>query len=97
MTSVTERLLGSYYCRLALILCQQAREYLYAGKREEAAKLCKFISTLCVKNGYPLCVKESGLCAQASEKCLAGSLEEAKSICEQARRICPKSFNVYGG
>ncbi|RLI30037.1 MAG: hypothetical protein DRO46_01340 [Candidatus Hecatellales archaeon] len=97
MSRATEQLLGSYYCRLALLLCQHAREHLYSGNCEEASKLCKLISTLCLKNGYPQCLEESKLCLQASKHCKAGKLEEAKSVCEIARKLCPKSFNIYGG
>jgi len=92
------QLLGSYYCRLALLLCQQARENLYSGSPEKASELCRFISTLCAKNGYEQCRMESQLCFQVSEKCRrVETLEEAKRLCERARRLCPKSFSAYGG
>jgi len=97
MANKTTQLLGSYYCRLALLLCQQAREHLNAGNLEEASRLCKFISTLCAKNNYPLCREESQLCSAVASYCQQGNLEEARRICDKARRICPKSFNVYGG
>lgn len=98
MASMMEQLLGSYYCRLALLLCQQARENLYSGSSEKASELCRFISTLCVKNTYTPCRGESELCFQVAEKCLVEEgLEEAKRICELARKRCPKSFNAYGG
>ena len=98
MASMVEQLLGSYYCRLALLLCQQARENLYSGSPKKASELCRFISTLCARNVYAPCHGESKLCSQVAEKCLSGDgLEEAKRICERARKLCPKSFNVYGG
>lgn len=99
MPSMMDQLLGSYYCRLALLLCQQARENLYSGSPKKASQLCKFISTLCLKNCYAPCQSESELCANVAEKCVQGDggLEEAKRICELARKLCPKSFSAYGG
>ncbi|WP_309491879.1 hypothetical protein [Candidatus Hecatella orcuttiae] len=87
-----------YYCKLALLLCQQARELLYSGlDLQSASKLCSFISTLCVKNGCSICKEESQLCSKVSETCvLEGGEREAKNLCDVARRLCPKGFSIHG-
>jgi hypothetical protein len=98
MVGRLEQVVEPYYCRLALMLCQQAREMLYGGVGcDDASELCKFISTLCVKNSYSQCQEESRICENVSKKCLhAESVEEAKELCDIARRACPRSFSING-
>ncbi|RLI05565.1 hypothetical protein DRO26_01815 [Candidatus Bathyarchaeota archaeon] len=97
--SKLERTVAPFYCRLALTLCQRARELLYDdSKHSKASEICKFISTLCSKNNYDQCLEESKLCAKVSELCLyPEKLSEARSLCEKARKLCPKSFTVRAG
>ena len=85
-----------FYCRLALILCQQARELLYDYESSGyASQICSFISTLCKMNNCQQCWDESTLCSRVSVICTeSGKLKEARELCEKARRLCPKSFTV---
>lgn len=92
-----KEVIASYYCRLALLLCQQARQLYEDSEPEKAAKFCRFISTLCASNNYDQCKAESKLCLKAAEKAMSPTeAKDAKAICEQARKICPKSFSLRG-
>ena len=92
-----EKIAASYYCRLALLLCQQARYLHESSEPEKAAKFCRLISTLCATNDYEQCKEESKLCLKVAEKCISPTeVTDAKSICEMARKVCPKSFNLRG-
>ncbi|MGP3703620.1 MAG: hypothetical protein ACKD6N_07635 [Candidatus Bathyarchaeota archaeon] len=97
--SLLDATLAPFYCRLALTLCQHARELLYDDRKyQSASNICKFISTLCGRSCFSQCVEESKLCGEVSELC--GSSEkvnEARRICEVARRRCPKSFSIKAG
>ncbi len=97
--SMLDATLTPFYCRLALTLCQHARELLYDDRKyQSASNICKFISTLCRRNGYPQCVEESKLCEKVSELCRSPEkVNEARRICEVARRRCPKSFSIKAG
>ncbi len=94
--SKLEGTIAPFYCRLALMLCQHARELLYDDKKYAyASEICKFISTLCSKNNGEQCIEESTLCAKVSELCVSPEkLGEARKLCEKARKLCPKSFTV---
>jgi len=100
-TTVTSRkldqVIAPYYCKLALLLCQQARELLYENTTcDQASGLCRLISTLCIRNDCDDCREESHICETVSEKCLQSeSLGEARELCDRARRACPKGFSVH--
>jgi hypothetical protein len=96
--SKLEQTVAPFYCRLALVLCQHARELLYDDRKHmNAAPICKFISTLCSKNNCELCLEESNLCSKVAELCASPEkLSEARRLCDKARRLCPKSFSVKG-
>ena len=92
----TVQVLTPFYCRLALLLCQQSRELIYGGANTQyASEICKFISTLCKTNNCKQCTEESTMCLKVSENCVeSGKLKEAQILCEKARELCPKSFTI---
>jgi len=96
--SKLEQTVAPFYCRLALVLCQHARELLYDDKKyAKASEICKFISTLCSKNNCELCLEESKLCSKVAELCVSPEkIGEARRLCEKARKLCPKSFSIKG-
>ena len=92
----TMQVLTPFYCRLALLLCQQSRELIYGGANNQyASEICRFISTLCKTNNCTQCAEESTMCLQVSKNCVeSGKLKEAQILCERARGVCPKSRTI---
>jgi len=92
-----ETTVSHFYCQLALELCQIARVLANEGRNKEAAEMCAFISTLCVKKPLSICKYESMLCKASAEARLKGDLKRAEELCLKARRTCPKNFEARGG
>ena len=88
--------LALVYCSRALRLCRAARGLVAEGKHKEAAEICIYVSTLCIKNPNTTCHKESELCRASAEARLRGDLKTAEELCLMARRICPKNFEIRG-
>ena len=91
-----EKLLASYHCQHALQLCQQARMLRNEQRYQEAAKICSFVSTLCIKSEHESCKLEAKLCASSAKHLECGSYSQAKKACDEARRICCKNNEVRG-
>ncbi len=98
MDSRVKQIVTPYYCRLALMLCQQARSMLLdEAAGSQASKVCGFVSTLCVENNCDDCIKESDLCSSVAAYCLDKSERDAaREACNAARRLCPKSYLIDG-
>lgn len=88
---------STFYCQRALELCQIALLLAKTGKNDEAAEICMFISSLCIKSPRASCRKESRLCRASAEARRNGQIEEANRLCLEARRICSKNYEVTGG
>ena len=91
-----EKLLASYHCQQALQLCQQARILRNEQRYQEAAEICSFVSTLCMKSEDESCKREANLCASSAKHLKCGSYSLAKEACDEARRICGKINELRG-
>ena len=90
------KLLSSYYCQLALQLCQEARILRDEKRFQEAAELCSFVSTLCMGNGDESCTHEAKLCASSAKHLKSKNYLQAEKICMEAKNICPTNYSLRG-
>ncbi|RLE82888.1 MAG: hypothetical protein DRJ51_00095 [Thermoprotei archaeon] len=96
MSQSLETLVAPFYCNAAMSLCQMALN-LYMQKRyAEGAKICKFVSTLCVHKPHPSCKLESKYCYLAATFYEKGAISKGEEFCRKARSICPRNFRVFG-
>jgi hypothetical protein len=95
------KIVGPYYCQVALGLCMQARELCAMGECKKVAELCAVVSNMCEGNAFEVCGKESSLCRQVSKSCTEGRGSKgcllAQDSCNRARRICAQNNLINGG
>ena len=64
-------------------MCRAARGLVAEGRHKEAAEICMYVSTLCIKSPNATCHKESELCRASAEARLRGDLKKAEDLLDQ--------------
>jgi len=96
MSQKLEILVSPFYCNTAMLLCQTALNLYAKGDYKNAAQICKFVSSFCIKKPHPLCKLESKYCYTAATYYEKGLIEKGEEYCKKARSICPRNFRVFG-
>jgi len=101
MSVKLNKIVGPYYCQVALTLCMQARELCAIGECKKVSEICSTVSNMCIGNSFEVCSKESSLCKEVSKNCLEGrgsnGCRLARDVCSEARKICAQNNLINGG